>query len=159
LDATKEDLINAGVKGNSAVILRNKELILKRCLEEGRWSSVKGVSVGTWRKLAEYVKNHESANIDTVVTTDTHRLIRMNGTLHGKTGLKKVEFPAKRLSDFDPFKEAVAFKEGTVKVFVSDAPEFRLGGNVFGPYKRQTVEVPTAAAVLLICKGRAEVAS
>jgi DNA primase small subunit len=159
LNATKEDLMNAGVKANSAVILRNKELILKRCIEEGRWSSVKGVSVGTWKKLSEHVKELESAKIDTVVTTDTHRLIRMNGTLHGKTGLKKVEFPAKRLADFDPFEEAVAFKEGAVKVFVSDVPKFRLSGNVFGPYKRQTVEVPTAAAVLLICKRRAEVAS
>ena len=159
LKATKEDLINAGVKRNYAVILRNKELILKRCIDEGRWSSVKGVSVGTWRKLAEYVKDLESAKIDTVVTTDTHRLIRMNGTLHGKTGLKKVEFPAKHLEDFDPFEEAVAFKEGTVKVSVSDVPKFRLGGRVLGPYKRQTVEVSTAAAVLLICKGRAEVAS
>jgi DNA primase small subunit len=159
LNSTKADLINAGVKGNYAVILRNKELILKRCIEEGRWSSVKGVSVGTWRKLAEYVKDLESAKIDTVVTTDTHRLIRMNGTLHGKTGLKKVEFPLRSLEDFDPFREAVAFKEGAVKVFVSDVPEFRLSGNVFGPYRRQTVELPTAAAILLICKGRGEVAS
>jgi DNA primase small subunit len=159
LNATKEDLIDAGIKSNSAVILRNKELILKRCIEEGRWNSVKGVSIGTWRKLAEYVKDLESSKIDTVVTTDTHRLIRMNGTLHGKTGLRKVEFPVTRLADFDPFEEAVAFKEGAVKVFVSDAPKFRLGGRVLGPYKRQTVEVPTAAAVLLICRGRAEVAS
>jgi DNA primase small subunit len=158
-NATKEDLIDAGVKSNSAVILRNKELILKRCIEEGRWNSVKGVSVGTWRKLAEYVKDLESSKIDTVVTTDTHRLIRMNGTLHGKTGLRKVEFPVTRLADFDPFEEAVAFKEGAVKVFVSDAPKFRLGGSVLGPYRRQTVEVPIAAAVLLICRGRAEVAS
>jgi hypothetical protein len=44
-------------------------------------------------------------------------------------------------------------------VFVSDVPEFRLGENMFGPYKRKTVELPTAAAILLICKGRAEVAS
>jgi DNA primase small subunit len=125
-------------------------------VEEGRWGSVKGVGVKTWKKLAEYIKDLESSKIDTVVTTDTHRLIRMNGTLHGKTGLKKVEFPLRSLEDFDPFEEAVAFKEGVVKVFVSDVPEFRLGGNVFGPYKRQTVELPTAAAVLLICKGRAE---
>jgi DNA primase small subunit len=158
LNATKEDLKNAGI-GNYTTVLRSKELIVKRGIEEGRWGSVKGVSVGTWRKLAEYVKDLESAKIDTVVTTDTHRLIRMDGTLHGKTGLKKVEFPANRLEDFDPFKEAVAFKEGAVKVFVSDVPEFRLGGSVLGPYKGQTVEVPTAAAVLLICKGRAEVAS
>ena len=155
-NAAKEDLKNAGIK-NYAAVLQNKEAILKRCLEEGRWKSVKGVSVETWMKMAEYVKNLESAKIDTVVTTDVHRLIRLAGTLHGKTGLKKVEFPVKRLKDFDPFKEAVAFKGGgTAKVFVSDAPEFRLGGEVFGPYRRQTVELPTAAAVLLICKGRAE---
>ena len=159
MNATKEDLANAGIKSNSAVILRNKKLILNRCIEEGRWSSVKGISVGTWRKLIEYVKDLETAKIDTVVTTDTHRLIRMNGTLHGKTGMKKIEFPINRLADFDPFEEAVAFKEGAVKVIVSEVPEFRLSGNVYGPYRNQTVELPTAAAVLLICKGRAEVAT
>jgi DNA primase small subunit len=156
LNAAREDLRNVGIRSYAAV-LQNKEAILKRCLEEGRWNSVKGISVETWTKIAEHVKNLESAKIDTVVTTDIHRLIRLAGTLHGKTGLRKVEFPVKRLEDFDPFKEAVAFKEGVVKVFVSDAPEFRLGGNVFGPYKSQTVELPTAAAVLLICRGRAEV--
>jgi hypothetical protein len=84
-------------------------------------------------------------------------MIRANGTLHGKTGLLKVEFPPSQLEDFDPFTGAVAFKEGTAKVVVSNAPEFRLGGETFGPYKNCTVELPTAAAVLLICKGRAEV--
>ncbi len=63
--------------------------------------------------IAEYLTNLQISAIDTVVTTDIHRLIRMNGTLHGKSGLLKVEFPVKHLSDFDPFKEAVAFKEGT----------------------------------------------
>jgi DNA primase small subunit len=158
LKAKKEDLKNAGI-GNYATVLQNRDLMVRWGIEQERWGSVKGISFGTWRKLAEYVKDIESAKIDTVVTTDTHRLIRMNGTLHGKTGLKKVEFPVKRLADFDPFEEAVAFKGGAVKVFVSDAPKFRLGGSGFGPYKEQTVEVPTAVAVLLICKGRAEVAT
>jgi len=117
-----------------------------------------GVGDGTWMRLAEYVKEDKAAKIDTVVTTDIHRLIRMNGTLHGKTGLKKVEFPAKNLQDFDPFSGAVAFKKGKAKVLVFDAPEFKLSGETLGPYKNQTVELPTAAAVLLICKRRAEVA-
>jgi DNA primase small subunit len=159
LTAAKKDLQNIGLsKTTIDIILNEKKLISKRCIDEGLWDSIRGVKVKTWNKLAEHIKNLESAKVDTVVTTDTHRLIRMAGTLHGKTGLKKVEFPAKRLEDFDPLKEAVAFKEGSVKVFVSDVPEFRLGGNVFGPYKHQTVEVPIAVAVLLICKGRAEVA-
>jgi DNA primase small subunit len=157
LGASKEDLHNVGLKTNSNIILEKKDAILTRCLEGDYWKSVQGVSTGTWTKLAEYVKDLESAKIDTVVTTDIHRLIRADGTLHGKTGLLKVEFPVKDLDDFDPFKEAVAFKEGTAKVLVSDAPEFRLGGETFGPYKKQQVLLPTAAAVLLICKGRAEV--
>lgn len=158
INATKENLKIAGVKGKATnKILENKQLLLKRCVEKGRWDSVKGIGFETWKKLAKHVKELESAKIDTVVTTDTHRLIRMNGTLHGKTGLKKVMFSLGNLQDFDPFKEAVAFKEGEVKVFVSDAPKFRLDGNVFGPYKREKVELTTAAAVLLICKGRAEV--
>jgi hypothetical protein len=78
--------------------------------------------------------------------------------LHGKTGFKKVEFPVAHIRDFDPLKSAVVFKNGTVTVLVSYAPEFRVADEVFGPYKDQEVELPTAAAMLLICKGRAEVA-
>jgi DNA primase small subunit len=155
--ATKEDLKNIGVKNN--VLFNNKENIIKRCISDGRWTSINGVSVQTWLKLAEHVRELKSANIDTVVTTDIHRLIRMNGTLHGKTGLKKVEFPAKNLQDFDPFTGAVAFKKGAVKVLISDAPEFKLGGETLGPYKNEAVELPVAAAVMLICKGRAKVAN
>jgi len=157
LNASKEDLTALGIKAQANLILKSKDEILKRCLEENLWNSVTGVGVETWIKLAEHVKDLESAKIDTVVTTDIHRLIRANGTLHGKTGLLKAGFPVSRLGSFDPFKEAVAFKEGEAEIFVSDAPEFRIGGETFGPYKNQKAKLPTAAAVLLICKGRAEV--
>jgi DNA primase small subunit len=156
LTATKEDLKAIGLRNN--VVLENKETIIKRCINGGLWDSVDGVKAQTWLKLAEYVRESQASKIDTVVTTDIHRLIRMNGTLHGKTGLKKVEFPAKDLQVFDPFVGAVAFKKGEVKVLVSDAPEFKMGGKTLGPYKNQTMELPTAAAVMLICKGRAKVA-
>jgi hypothetical protein len=69
----------------------------------------------------------------------------------------KVEFPVKDLDTFDPFVGAVAFKGGTARLLVSQAPKFALSGQTFGPYKNQTVTLPTAAAVLLILKGRAEV--
>ncbi len=158
LKASKEDLKEVGLKTSATALIKNRESVLKRCINEGRWESVPGVSVQTWRKIAEYVRENQSSKIDTVVTTDIHRLIRMNGTLHGKTGLKKIEFPARELEDFDPFTGAVAFKTGTAKVLVSSAPEFRIGGQTLGPFKNQTVELPVAVAVMLICKGRAEVA-
>ncbi|MGE5554897.1 MAG: DNA primase small subunit domain-containing protein [Methanocella sp.] len=153
--ASPEDFKEIGLRNKS--LLENRDTAIKRAIQEGRWEAVHGVSEATWLKLAEHIHEEQAAKIDTVVTTDIHRLIRMNGTLHGKTGLKKVEFPAKDILDFDPFSGAVAFKKGEVKVLVSDAPEFRMCGETLGPYKNQTVELPTAAAVLLMCKRRAEV--
>jgi DNA primase small subunit len=159
LNASRENLLKVGFDTTKMNMLRGKkDTLIERCLEEGYWTGVMGVGDGTWMRLAEYLREEKAAKIDTVVTTDIHRLIRMNGTLHGKTGLKKVEFPAKNLQDFDPFTGAVAFKKGETKVLVSDAPEFRLEGQTLGPYKNQTVTLPTAAAIMLICKRRAEVA-
>ena len=159
-NASQEDLIRAGFDTRKLELLtEKKDTLIERCLDEGYWAGVMGIGEGTWMRLAEYIREEKAAKIDTVVTTDIHRLIRMNGTLHGKTGLKKVEFPSKDLQTFDPFTEAVAFKKGTAKVLVSEAPEFRLSGETLGPYKNQTVELPVAAAVMLICKRRAQVAN
>jgi DNA primase small subunit len=120
--------------------------------------AVKGMGPETRRKIVEYSVKSQSANVDTVVTTDVHRLIRLTGTLHGKTGLMKIEFPVSTIDAFDPFKSAVAFKEGTVTVLVSNAPQFRLGDQTYGPYRNQRIVLPTAVAILLLCRRRAEVA-
>jgi DNA primase small subunit len=157
LNAKEENLRKIGLKKNIAeTILQNRDTILKN-LNKGTWGAIRGIGFETWRKIAKYSAKLQSAEIDTVVTTDIHRLIRLADTLHGKTGLKKVEFPVSTIEDFDPFKRAVVFKTGAVTVLVSDTPEFRLGDEVYGPYKQQKVELPTAAAMLLVCKGRAEV--
>ena len=109
------------------------------------------------KRAIENCRESLSAKIDTVVTTDVHRLIRLPNSLHSKTGLRKVEFPLSNVNDFDPFKSAVALEKGTARVSVFNSPKFRLGEEIFGPYNSQEIELPIAAAVLLICKGRAEV--
>jgi DNA primase small subunit len=159
LKGQHEDYAKLGLKRNLAeTIIQNREAILKSWGDVGPYRAIKGVGFETWKRIVDSCADSLSAKVDTVVTTDIHRLIRLAGALHGKTGLKKVEFPASKIGDFDPFKEALAFRNGTARVFVSDAPEFSLGGETFGPYKNQRVELPTAAAILLICKKRAEVA-
>jgi DNA primase small subunit len=158
LSAKEEDLVSMGLKRNVVeAVLKNREAVLRNWDVSGILSAVKGVGPETWSKIVEFCAKNQSAKIDTVVTTDIHRLIRLADALHGKTGFKKVGLPISDIEDFDPFKSAVAFKKGTVSVFVSDAPKFRLGDENFGPYKKQKIELPTAAAVLLICKNRAEV--
>ena len=158
LNANDQSLLNIGVGRKEArVLLSNKDRLLRGRSDTSVIGGVKGVGVESWRKIAEHSVKTKSAKVDTVVTTDIHRLIRLQGTLHGKTGFKKVEFPVSALDDFDPFRSAIAFKEGEITVLISKAPEFRLGDEMFGPYKGEKVELPTVAAILLICRGRAEV--
>ncbi|MGC8939239.1 MAG: DNA primase small subunit domain-containing protein [Candidatus Bathyarchaeia archaeon] len=157
-NACEKDFLEAGLERRFIVaVTRNRSAILKSLQAAGSLGYVKGVGSQTWAKIVRHVVKLRAANIDTVVTTDVHRLIRLSDTLNGKTGFKKVEFPVSAIDSFDPFKMAVAFKEGFVNVKVYDAPKFRLGEETFGPYKNQRVELPTAAAVLLICRNRAEV--
>ncbi len=154
----EEDFKSIGLEKNIIDnLVNNKDSISRNLLNAKASTFVKGIGLETWRKIAEYIIQLKSAKIDTVVTTDVHRLIRLADTLHGKTGFKKVEFPISAIHTFDPFKDAIAFKGGTATVNVSNAPEFRVGDEKFGPYKNQKVELPIAAALLLICKGRAEV--
>jgi DNA primase small subunit len=158
LTASKEELAKIGLKTQQInPLIRHREKLLKSWKEKGPWGVVKGVSPETWRKIAQYGVEKQSVKIDSVVTPDINRLIRLSNSLHGKTGLKKVEFPITGIEDFDPLKSAVAFKEGEVTVRVSEAPQFRVEDETYGPFERQKVELPTAAAVMLLCKGVAKV--
>jgi len=157
LTATPEELEKIGLKKKVVdTIIKHKETLLESWKEKGPWGIVKGIGTESWRKIAEYGVEKQSVKIDTVVTTDIHRLIRLTNTLHGKTGLRKMEVPITGIEQFDPLKSAVTFKEGTVTILVSDAPQFRLGDEIYGPYKEQKIELPTAVALLLLCKGIAK---
>ncbi|MDH5635968.1 MAG: hypothetical protein OEY47_04810, partial [Candidatus Bathyarchaeota archaeon] len=158
LTASSEELEKIGLKKRVIdIITQHKESLLESWKEKGPWGIIKGIGTESWRKIAQYGVEKQSVRIDTVVTTDVHRLIRLTNTLHGKTGLKKIEVPITGIEHFDPLKSAVTFREGTVTVLVSDAPQFRLGNETYGPYREQKIEIPTAAALMLLCKGAAQV--
>ncbi|MGD8565067.1 MAG: DNA primase small subunit PriS [Candidatus Bathyarchaeota archaeon] len=155
--ASEGDFQKIGIQKKIAKnIILNKNKILRNLENERTGGFPKGIGQKTWTRLSEYILSIQSAKIDTVVTTDIHRLVRLTNTLHGKTGLKKVEFSIKEIDDFDPFQDSIAFQKGNVTVFVTDVPKFRLGNEILGPYKKQKIKLSTAAAILLICKGRAE---
>jgi DNA primase small subunit len=111
-----------------------------------------GVGPVTWRTIIQKAVERESARVDTVVTTDIHRLIRLPETLNAKTGFKAVEINS--IDSFDPFRDAVVF-EGEEEVYVRDAPQFRIVDQNLGPYEDEVVTVPSTAAVLLVAKGKA----
>jgi len=152
------DLIDIGARKNEINRLKStREDGTTNVSEMESLRRPKNVRLELWERIAERGINLQSAKIDTVVTTDIHRLIRLADTLHGKTGFKKTKFEVSNIDIFDPFKSAIAFRSGSATVLVFKAPEFRIGEEMFGPYGNQKVELPTSAAVMLICKGRAEI--
>ncbi len=92
--------------------------------------------------------------LDPKVTSDIHRIFRLQGTLNSKSGLSKA--PCNDLENFDPFTSACLLREEERTVHVAYSPRFRLRENSFGPYKDESVKLPAYAAVYLICKGLAE---
>jgi len=158
LTATQEQLEKADLKKRtSSQIIQQRDKILESWKGKGPWKMLKGMGPNSWEKMIKQAIERQSVKIDTVVTTDVHRLIRLANTLHGETGFLKIEVPIHEIEGFDPFKDAVAFKSGMVAVDVSNAPQFRLGDNVYGPYSNQKIELPTATAMLLLCKGAAKI--
>jgi DNA primase small subunit len=156
--SASNELENLGLKKPVVdAILEHKDEIVESWKKKGPWNVTKGVGVESWKRIVQRGIELQAAKIDTVVTTDVHRLIRLNNTLHGKTGLKKVEVSAGLIEGFDPLNRAVAFEKGTVEVFVHESPEFRIGDLMFEAFKEKKVELPTAAALFLLCKGAAEV--
>ncbi len=156
-EATEEKLKPVVKKKAVEAIMGGKDAIAKAWGKKSPWGAVKGVSPEDWKAIVQRGVEGQGAKIDTVVTTDIHRLIRLAGTLHGKTGFLKVAFPTDELERFDPLKSAVAFKRGEATIFVEEAPQFRIGDEAFGPYAKERVDLPLAAAMYLLCKGAARV--
>lgn len=144
-------------KGAAAQIISERERIKEEWSKKMLWSSFQDkwrINEEAWRNILDKAMSLVAlpAKIDTVVTTDIHRLIRMPGTLNGKTGLKASSVELEGLEEFDPFDQPAVF-EGTQNVLVTEAPQMRIRNQTFGPFVDEKVQLPLAAAMLLIAKG------
>lgn len=117
---------------------------------------IKGKKIHNWQKDLDNAVQKQKASVDTVVTIDLHRLIRLPTTLHGKTGFIAAKIQTTRLEEFNPFTDALAFKEGALTIHINESEKFKIGETEYGPFKHETIELPLAAAVFLLCKNVAQ---
>jgi DNA primase small subunit len=103
------------------------------------------------------------AHIDVPVTIDVHRLIRMEGLLHGKTGFQVMPIEYEHLKDFNPLVEALSFPQNRtnlyeIKITSPEVPVIKINDETFGPYSLdEVVEVPLSTAIFLLCKDVADI--
>jgi len=133
-------------------LLESKNEMLGLLMKHHPSSIARYIDPKSLGKLMEIAVKEQASAIDTVVTTDIHRLIRLPRTLHGKTGWLAQTVPIDELEDFDPFTSAIALTDGSEKIYVKWAPKFRIGDESYGPYEEERVELPIAAAVFLLGK-------
>jgi DNA primase small subunit len=99
----------------------------------------------------------ENAPIDEPVSTDTNRLIRLPGSLHGGSGLAVRRLDRDALEGFDPLTDAVpeTFRSYDIAVEVTEGGAVELDGDSFTLQERVHT-VPESLGVFLMCRGRAE---
>jgi DNA primase small subunit len=99
----------------------------------------------------------ENAQIDEPVTTDTNRLIRLPGSLHGGSGLAVRRLPREAVGDFAPLVDAVpeTFRRHDIAIDLTDGGQVELGGDSF-TLAEGVHTVPEYLGVFLMCRGRAE---
>jgi len=93
---------------------------------------------------------------DEPVTADVKRLIRLPGSLHGKTGLRVQEVKIDEINEFDPLEHAVVFGEDAVKINLTKPFKIKMKGESFNLDPGE-VEVPEYLAVFLVGRKIAEV--
>ena len=143
-------------KAANAICQDREKILEKITTSPSWWGGLKGEALVRFSKIAKASVKDILCNIDERVTIDVKRLIRYPNSLHGKSGLKASSITYNDLEKFDPLKDAVAFKDGEIKVYVREAPRVRIGDHEIGPLKEAEVVVPKALGLYLICKGAAE---
>ncbi|RXK51111.1 DNA primase small subunit PriS [Halorientalis pallida] len=108
-------------------------------------------------RIAASVVEEDDAPIDEPVTTDTNRLIRLPGTLHGGSGLAVRRIDRDAVDDFDPLVDAVpdTFVGHEIAVEVTDGGLIELLGDSFTLSEGEHT-VPEHVGVFLMARGRAE---
>ncbi len=86
---------------------------------------------------------------DEPVTCDVKRLIRLPGSLHGKTGFVVKKILLDGLKDFEPLEEAVILPENIINIKVNKSLKINLKGEEFN-LKEGVEALPTYLAVFLV---------
>lgn len=122
-------------------------------LESGNLDVAGGVT-SFWNQLVEEAVEETAAETDEPVTTDTRRLIRLPGSLHGGTGLRvaPLGFDRELLKEFRPLRDAVVFSERPQEVSVEEDTVVEVGGRSFNVVRGDN-ELPEYAAVYVMLNG------
>ena len=143
IESYKDDLI----KSRDVIFVNNRMATLK-----------KGTQDMLIKIMKEDVAYRLSGEVDEPVTADIKRLIRLPGSLHGKTGLKVMPITRDELNGFDPLMDALpeSYTSDPITVNVKRKTDIRINGERFD-LDIGVTEVPEYVAVFLVGRRIADI--
>ena len=133
--------------------MRGTETSLQALISQGRISHRSDpVFRIAERALAQHTMPLAKGETDEPVTADTKRLIRLPGSLHGKSGLKVVTLTRSSLDGFDPLRDAVAFPMEPTRILPRNDATMTLGGERVSVKKGEQQDVPLPHAVFWLAR-------
>jgi DNA primase small subunit len=124
-------------------------------LKKGNMEALSRVNKDIIQTLAERSVTELSASVDEPVTGDIKRLIRLPGSLHGKSGMRVTSLSISQLEEFDPLNDAIVFSDKPVKLKVIRPFAVQMKGKDLH-VEEGVQELPEYAAIYLMCRGAAE---
>ncbi|MEM4258745.1 MAG: DNA primase catalytic subunit PriS [Candidatus Thermoplasmatota archaeon] len=157
-DNPKQKLTEYGVREKDA-----EKLVLE--LSEDRVQRIKDGMLDQTKTIRKFFLNSAlrktavslaAGETDEPVTCDVKRLIRLPGSLHGKTGfiVKKIEL--KKLDDFDPLQDAVVLSDKPVLAHIPTEVTITMNHETFH-LSEGNQEIPGFLAVFLIGRKQATI--
>ena len=143
IESYRDDLI----KSRDVIFVNNRMATLK-----------KGTQDMLIKIMKEDVAYRLSGEVDEPVTADIKRLIRLPGSLHGKTGLKVMPITRDELNGFDPLLDALpeSYTSDPITVNVKRKTDIRINGERFN-LDIGVTEIPEYAAVFLVGRRIADI--
>lgn len=145
----KQTVIKAGEE-----LVRNRKYMFEK-------NTMAVVSQATQNLLVKIMKEDVayrlSGEVDEPVTADIKRLIRLPGSVHGKSGLRVTPITRQELTDFDPLQLAVpdVYTDDPVKVTMRRDSELDMLGDHM--ILKGETEVPEFAAIFLVGRKMADI--
>ena len=143
IESYRDDLI----KSRDVIFVNNRMATLK-----------KGTQDMLIKIMKEDVAYRLSGEVDEPVTADIKRLIRLPGSLHGKTGLKVMPITRDELNGFDPLLDALpeSYTSDPITVNVKRKTDIKINGERFD-LDIGVTEVPEYVAVFLVGRRIADI--
>ena len=143
IESYRDDLI----KSRDVIFVNNRMATLK-----------KGTQDMLIKIMKEDVAYRLSGEVDEPVTADIKRLIRLPGSLHGKTGLKVMPITRDELNGFDPLLDALpeSYTSDPITVNVKRKTNIKINGERFD-LDIGVTEVPEYVAVFLVGRRIADI--